>query len=205
MAQQVQELIDKIKEEGIQQAEKKSEQIQEQGQAKADQAIQNAKNEADRIVSEAQAQTMKLKDSAEVAIRQAARDVLINLRKEIENILHKIISNNVKEALTPQTLADLIGVLVKSFVDKKSEELDVQVVLNQKDLDKLKKGFTNKLKEAIKEPIQLKSADDIQRGFTISFDGGKSYFDFTDEALAELLSGYLNPEIAKLVKTSVES
>ena len=59
------------------------------------------------------------------------------------------------------------------------------------------------LKKKVKEPIVFKTSDEISKGFTISFDGGKSSFDFTDESLAQYLGRFLNSQVAQLVKDSL--
>ena len=60
--------------------------------------------------------------------------------------------------------------------------------------------FIAKLKKELKQPIQFESDDDMETGFAISYDSGKSSFDFTDKSLAKYLSQYLNARVAELVK-----
>ena len=90
--------------------------------------------------------------------------------------------------------------LIEKYIDKKGETSDIKILLKKEDLDKLKKGLMLKLKEKSKLGIEFKSSPNINAGFSISFDKGKSYFDFTDEGLSEALSAYLNPELKKLLK-----
>jgi vacuolar-type H+-ATPase subunit E/Vma4 len=52
----------------------------------------------------------------------------------------------------------------------------------------------------MKKRIILKPTDEISSGFTISYDAGKSLFDFSGEALAEYISAYLKPELNKILK-----
>ena len=56
------------------------------------------------------------------------------------------------------------------------------------------------MKEHIKGGIEFKPSSNINAGFSISFDKGKSFFDFTEEGLKEALCAYLNPEVEKLLK-----
>lgn len=202
MSEQVQELINKIKQEGIEEAQKKAKEIEDQARAKANQIVENAKKEAQKITHDAQEETKKMRLAAEMAIKQSSRNTILSLRKEIENILKKIITRQVSETLTSEQLGVIIQELIKKSAGTESKA-EVQVNLNPKDLDKLKNGFFTKLQNEVKQPIQFQSAQDIAKGFTISFDGGKSRFDFTDISLAEYLSTYLNPQVAALVKESI--
>ena len=203
MSQQVQELIDKIKTEGIQEAEQKAKAIEADAKKKADEIIAVAKNKAQQIVAGAEADGQKTKDSTHMALQQASRDMLLQLRKEIEAILQHLIAGDVKKALTPEQLAGLIGEVVKGYVKDHAGVKDITVALNAHDLKKLKDGFLAEVKKTVKQSITLQSADDMGAGFTISFDKGKSFFDFSDESLVAYLGGYLNAEVSTLLQSAV--
>jgi hypothetical protein len=73
-------------------------------------------------------------------------------------------------------------------------------LVKKEDLEKIKHTFIGKLKERVKDGIEFKPSPNINAGFSISFDKGKSYFDFNDEQLVETLCVYLSPELAKLIQ-----
>lgn len=202
MSEQVQQLINKIKSEGIEEAQKKSQEIEGQAKSKANQIVEGAKKEAGKIIQDAQEEIKRMRLAAEMALKQSSRNTILSLRKEIENILKKIITLQISETLTTEQLGVIIQDLIKKSVVTESKA-EVQVNLNPKDWERLKNGFLAKLQNEVKQPIQFQSVEDIAKGFTISFDGGKSRFDFTDVSLAEYLSTYLNPQIAVLVKESI--
>ncbi|PIW68507.1 MAG: V-type ATP synthase subunit E, partial [Candidatus Omnitrophica bacterium CG12_big_fil_rev_8_21_14_0_65_42_8] len=51
-----------------------------------------------------------------------------------------------------------------------------------------------------KKGIVVRASDEISVGFTISFDAGKSQYDFTDKALAEYIGVYLKPKLSEILK-----
>ena len=76
--------------------------------------------------------------------------------------------------------------------------------MSQSDLKKLNGGFVKKLQDKLKDQsIEFRASEDITKGFTISFDSGKSSYDFSDESLAQYLTSFLNDQISALVKDSV--
>jgi len=204
MSQQVQELIDKIKQDGIQQADQKAKEIEGQAQAKAQQIINEAENKAEQLIASAKEEIKKMEESTHMALRQASRDTILSLRKEIEAILTKIAKTETGEALTAESLAKLIEIVIKSSLEGIKEKGNIEVSLNAKDVQKLKSGFLSKLQKQIKNPIKLQTSEDIGSGFTISFDEGKSSFDFTDQSLADYLSTYLNEQVSELVQQSTK-
>ncbi|HQP10056.1 MAG TPA: hypothetical protein PKV41_01580 [Candidatus Omnitrophota bacterium] len=197
MSQQIQELIDKIKSEGVQAADKKAREIETAAQAAAKKMIADAQDRAKHIIADAQAQAQRTKDSTEMALKQSARDTLLALRKEIEGALQKVVAKEIKDALSAEQMADIL----KEIIKKSSGESPVEVALNPADLQKIKAGLLAKLQKEIKQTITFRSNDGIRSGFTISFDEGKSRFDFTDESLIAYLSSYLNAQVAALLNS----
>ncbi|MFA5088856.1 MAG: hypothetical protein WC552_07465 [Candidatus Omnitrophota bacterium] len=204
MGQQVQDLINKIKTEGVQQAEQKAQEITALANKKAEQIISEAQEKGRRVISEAQAEAQKTKEATHAALKQAARDMLLTLREEINKTLQRIVSQETRSSLSPENLSGIIAGAVKSYLTQEAGEVDIRVAVNDQDLQKFKDGFIKKLQEEIKKPIQFQS-DEIEKGFSISFDGGKSCFDFTDSSLVKFLSGYLNAEMTSLLEETVSS
>jgi V/A-type H+-transporting ATPase subunit E len=195
MSQQIQELIDKIKSEGVQAADKKAKEIENAAQTNARKTIADAQNQAKHIIADAQSQAQRTKESTEMALKQVARDTLLALRKEIESALQKVVAAEIKDSLSAEQLADIL----KEIIKRSTVENAVEVVVSPEDLQKMKAGLIAKLQKEIKQPVTFRSNDGIRSGFTISFDEGKSRFDFTDASLVAYLSSHLNAHVASLL------
>ncbi len=204
MAQHIQELIDKIKSEGVEAAQQKAKEIEAQASRKAQEIIQSAQTQASQMIAQANETIKKNEAASRMALSQVSRDMLLKLRKEISVILNRVITQNVAGALTTEHLANIIETSIKNFLHSSTDEKDIRVTLSQEDLEKLKHGFIAKLQKELKNGIKFQSSEDIHKGFTISFDEGKSSFDFSEASLAEYLGSYLNQEIALLLKESVK-
>jgi len=201
MAERLKELLEKINQEGIQQAEENKRTIESKAQADAVKIIEDAKAEAKRIIENAKTQAKKTKESSEIAIKQAARDLILALKDEVKKILNKIIAADTKRSISSEKeLSSILGDLIEKYVEKDGASSDIKVLLKKEDLEKLKSSFISKLKESLAGGIEFKPSPNIKAGFSISFDKGKSFFDFTDESLQEALNSYLNPELARLLK-----
>ncbi len=199
MAQEIKDLIARIQREGIREAEEKAAQIKSETDTTAQKIIADAKMQAKKIIEEANSQTKRLEDSTQASLNQAGRDLLISLRKEINSVLDKLIKADICQALTAEELAAIIGSLIKKAPLSLGSEIIVS--LSQQDKEKLEMGFLKQLVQETKKQIILKAAEGIDSGFVISFDAGKSIFDFSAQALAEYISGSLRPELAKILKS----
>lgn len=203
MAEDIKNLIEKIQQEGIKIARDKAAEIEAQAAKAAERLLQEAEGQAEKLISEAKERVSKMEEKQKTLLVQAGRDLLIVLRKEIDAILGKLISLEVKNALTPILLTKVITELVENYGGQ-SEGRTI-VSLREEDLKLLEKSFLHKLQEEAKKGISLKAADDIRAGFVISYDGGKSQCDFSDQALAEYIGSYLKPKLAELLKAAASS
>lgn len=197
MAQEIKDLIAKIQKEGIKAAQEQAAEIKAEADALARKIIMDAKEAAKAIIEQANAETKRQSDATKASLKQAGRDLLISLRKEINSMLSNLIKAELGRALTAEELAGIIGSLIKSAPLSSGSEIIVS--LNEKDKEKLEKGFLKHLAQETKKQIILKSADGITGGFVISFDAGKSIFDFSDSALTEYITGSLKPELDKIL------
>ena len=200
MSERLKELLEKINQEGVKQAEEKARSIELKAKKDAEKILGDAKVQAQKIVEDAKGTAKKTKETTEVALKQASRDLMLSLKDEIKKILNKIIATETAKAMSPEDMAVIFGKLVEKYVEKNGQVSDIKVLLKKEDLDKLKKSFIANLKEKIKDGVEFRPSANINAGFSISFDKGKSFFDFTDEGLIEALCAYLNPELARILK-----
>ncbi len=198
MAEDLKGLIEKIHEEGVRAAENKAKDIENEAELRAQTIVDKAEKNAERIIAEAKNETAKMEKSGEAALKQAGRNIIISLRKEIETLLDKVIMLEVRAELTPDVMTKIIATLIKNYKDK--EGADIIVSLGKEDLKKMEKGFLKKLKNNVVKGITLKARDDIRAGFVISYDSGKSHYDFTDKALTEYIGLYLSPKLKDLLR-----
>ncbi len=199
MAQEIKDLIEKIQQEGIKVAQDQAAEIKIQAEAEAKKIILDAKIEAKKIIQQANTESQRLNDSTQAALKQASRDLLISLRKEINAMLANLIKAATYQALPANELMQIIETLIKNAPLSLGSEIIVS--LNPLDQEKMAKEFFKQLAEKTKKQISLNSAEGIESGFIISFDAGKSIFDFSDTALTEYIVGFLKPELGKILNS----
>jgi len=188
MSQNVQELINKIKEEGLQASEQKTRELEAAAKKRADQMIADAKHQAEKIIADARFQQQKLEASTRASLEQAARDTVLTLKQTLNDLLMRIIQQDVRDALGKEQMSGLIMELTKQFMNQGQ----VDIGLSPESRAQLEKSLLAELQKQVKGSIRLHTADDLTGGFTISFDGNKSCFDFSEGALADFLSRQVN-------------
>ena len=196
---QLKELIDQIKKDGVEAAESEAQAILKVANDEAEQIILSAKAEAKRILQEAKKENERMVKSSEDAIRQAGRNLLISFRESVTRELNAIIGENVTAVYSSDAFAGLIISIVESWAKKPDAE-DIAVILNTQDLNKLEETLLAVLKEKMLKGITLKANDNFDGGFRIAVKGGSAYYDYSAEAVVDMLSNYLSPKVTELLK-----
>lgn len=197
MPEELNGLIEKIKRDGVQAAERKAGEIESGARTRAEALVNKARKDSEKIVSDAKEEAKKLKESGQAALRQAGRDMLIALKKEIVSMLDTVAARSVGGALKGEELVRIIEDLIKAQTD--SDKKAMVVTVGKDDLDRLEKALLADLSKEMKKGVTLKALDDIRGGFLISYDSGKSYYDFTEEALANYIAYSLKPRLADIL------
>lgn len=198
MPQDLQGLIEKIQKEGIKTAEDKANSIELEAREEAKKIIAQAQAKAKELIAQAQQQIAQKESNTRQLLGQASRDVLLELRKQILSMLENLAGNRVREALTAKEISEIIQHLIKNY--SKKDDGEIIIYLKHDDLERLKKDLFAHLAEDAKKSICLRASDEISGGFIISYDCGKSHFDFTDKALAEYIIKSLKPKLGEILK-----
>lgn len=196
---QLQELIDKIKKDGVEVAESEAKAIIDAAKAEADKIISDANSKAEKIMADAKAENEKTVKSGEDAIIQAGRNLLISFRQSVAKELTAIVNNSVNAVYSSDALADIIINIVENW-SKNPDAEGLAVILSGEELSRLEKTLTAAFKEKMINGITLKANDNLDAGFRIAINNGAAYYDYSAEAVVDMLSNYLSPKVAELLK-----
>ena len=199
---QVQELIEKIKKDGVAAAVEEAGRIKAEAEAEARQITEAAKKQADSVISRAKDDAERSQKAGIAALEQASRNLILSFRDEVNTILGKIVNNSVSAGYNDDILKTVLPDLIKAWAAKGGD--DLSVILPEEALSRLQGYFTGKLADEFKKGVELKSNRKLPSGFRISNKDGSAYYDFSAEAVAGLISVYLNPKLADIVKSSVK-
>jgi len=199
MEMQLQELISQIKRDGVEAAEAEAESIINSAKAEAEKIISDAQAQAEKAMLNAKLENERMVKSGEDAIRQAGRNLLISFRESVTKELNAIVSENVTAVYSSDALAQLIINAVECWAGKPDTE-DLSVILNSNDLKLLEGTLVAGLNERMLKGVTLKANDNFDGGFRIAANDGRAYYDYSAEAVTDMLSNYLSPKVTALLK-----
>ncbi|MDP2815063.1 MAG: V-type ATP synthase subunit E [Rectinemataceae bacterium] len=199
---QLQELLDKIKTEGVESARGQAAKIIAGADAKAEGILADVEREARSIRETARAEAAKNIEAGNAALTQSARDLILSFKDRIAEMLKIAVMDQAAASLTPENLAEILPeVLKKSFV---SGTDDISIFLSPDIFAKLDKGFAASLSAELKRGVDIKPFPGVVAGFRIVEKNGSVHYDFSAEALAELLARRLNARLAETVRSAVK-
>ena len=196
---QLQELIEQIKKDGVETAEAEAKAIVEGAEAEAKKIISDAKAQAEKILLNAKNENERMVKSGEDAIRQAGRNLLISFRESVARELNAIAGKNVNAVYSSDAFAQIIINVVECWAARPDAE-DISVILNSEDLKSLEETVLAGLKAKMLNGVTLKPNDNFYGGFRIAVNNGGAYYDYSAEAVTDMLSNYLSPRVTELLK-----
>ena len=192
MEQQIQDLIASIKKDGIESATNESKKILEEARKEADRIVNEAKKERDKIIADGKKTIEIERESSISSVKQAARDVSLTLRKNLEEKFQKILGQKVSSALDEKVLAETIVAVIKG-------ESDGCVVEVNKDMvDKVNALLTSQFASDLEKGVTLRSSSSVSGGFRVYSKDGSAYIDLTDDEITKLLYPYLSSSLKEL-------
>ena len=145
------------------------------------------------MLKEAEKEIQLARTSSEDSIKQAARNVSLQLKKSIEDEYSEILRKAVKGDLKGKPLMDLVKTALEGDVSGKAVEL------SKADLEALSQELSVVFAQEIKEGLEFRPSPVLQAGFRIAEKDGSGYVDVSDEKCTELLLPYLSDTLKAIL------
>lgn len=199
---QLQELLDKIKTEGVEAARGQAAKIVADAEAKARSILAESEKEAKSMREAARADVMRSIDAGNAALAQSARDLILSFKDRISEMLETVVLSQASASLTKPVLEEIIPeILKKSFIAGLD---DISILLAPEILEKLDSGFASRLGAELKRGVEIRPFAGSPYGFRIAEKNGSVHYDFSAEAIAGLLAKRLNSRLAETVRSAVK-
>ena len=199
MQNKLQELTDKLYNEGLSKGKQEGEELLAKAKVQADDIITKAQAEAERILAAAQKQAEEIKTKTASDVKMAATQSIAATKKDIETlIVGKMTGEAVKKALSS---ADFIKELIQAVAEKFTTEgpVDLNLVLPESLKNDLEPFATKELAKILGAGVEASFSKKVAGGFQIGPKDGGYFVSFTEETFNQLISEYLRPATKKLL------
>jgi V/A-type H+/Na+-transporting ATPase subunit E len=209
----VQELIEKLKNQGVTAGREQAGQIVKEARDQAARILSDAKAQAEAMLSDARKKIEIEHTSAQEAMKAAFRDTQLTLRSQFRAAfaahLKKLVSVELQDKDFVRQLVLVIAGMTKPEIA--DAPLEIQLPSNLFETDEHGTRLSPEGKERLRhlvlgvsgqllrEGVDLKPSEDFSGGIRVHVVGEDLEIDLTDEALSNLLLKYLLPRYRAIV------
>ena len=194
----LQELTQKLYEEGLQKGKQEGEALLAKAQAEADLIVKKAQEEAAAIKAQALKEAEDYRIKVEGDVKMASTQAVQATRAAVEHLIIAKAVEPVKEALSNEAfLREIITAVAQKFSTQ--ESADLALILPEKLRNNLEPFVKGELSKAIGKGVEASFSKKIEGGFKIGPKDGSYFISLTDEAFQALIGEYLRPATKKIL------
>ena len=214
----VQELIDRLREKGVEEGQEQADQLLTEARRKASETVDQARREAGEIVQQAKQEADGLRAAGEEALRLAGRDAGLALKEEISeqfsNQVRRLVSHHLRdEKFVERLILEIAGRAVP-----RDSKQPMELLLPEEMAPPDQEGFQAKgAKEGavgqfvlglagdmLREGVTLGVAADNTPGVTVKMVEEDVEITFDEKAVTEFLLRYLLPRFRNIMTGIVQ-
>ena len=199
MPDKLQELTDKLYQEGLMKGKQEAEEVAQKAKEEAEKIVSEANAQAAKIMADAEKQAEELRQRTANDVKMASTQAVSALKQKIETeFLNKAVGAPVKEAMNDTDFVKgLIDKVVSAFKEKGEASLDV--ILPDKFKDELDAYLKNEVATKFGASMNVRYDRETGSGFKIGPKDGGYFISFTEGEFEKMISDYLRPATKKLL------
>ena len=199
MAEDIQGLLNRIQSDGIEKAEAEKKRILDNAKQQADELLAKAREEAEAIMKSAREEAVISENKGKAAVKQAARDVILSLQTELQKRLEGLVRDSLRQAITPEVMGQIVVKMAEKYLAQ-DDGSTIEILLSPADAAALEAGLKAGLLVNLKAKPEIQLSSNIASGLKIGVKGTDLFFDFSDDALTDVICSYAGPKLAAAIK-----
>ena len=199
MQTKLQELTEKIYNEGVDKAQKEADAIIKAAEKKAQDIESDAVEKAKMIVAEAEKKAEDLKRHVDSELKMSVNQSVSALKQNIANTVSmSAIEPPIRELFSDKDfLKSIIEKVVSGIMGK--ESTDLKVILPANDQKNLESFFKNQLAAEFNKGLDLSFSEGVKPGFKVGPADGAYQVSFTDDDFINFFKSYLRPKSSAIL------
>ena len=201
MQNKLQELTDKLYNEGLSKGKQDGEELLQKAKAESESIIAQAKAEAERIVAQANKEAEELRTKVMADVKMAATQSIAVTKQEIEKmVVIRTAAEGVKANMgNAAFVKELILSVVKAFNPQNASPVDLNLILPESLKAELEPFVKNEIANQFKAEVKVDYSKKMNGGFKVAPKNGGYVLQFTDEEFQNLVANYLRPATKKIL------
>lgn len=201
MENKLQQLTQKLYDEGLEKGRAEADKLLSQAKADAERIVSEARAEAEDIVRKAQARAEDVEKNTMTEIALAGKQAVAKIASEIASmIVAKATTKGVKDAVVdPAFIKEMLLSVARNWNGAASGKVELQALLPESERQKLDAAFEKSAKELLAAGIEVGYSKEVKTGFRVGAKEGGYYISFTDADIEALLGEYLRKKVSDML------
>ena len=201
MQDKLQELTDRLYQEGLSKGKQEGEELVQKAQAEAERIVADAKAEAERIVAQANKEAEELKTKVAADVKMAATQSIAVTKQEIEKM---VVTNAASEGVRANMgnadfVKEMIMSVVKAFNPDNASPVALDFILPEAMKAQVDPFVNNEIANQFKGEVKVDYSKKMNGGFKVAPKDGGYVLQFTDDEFTQLIANYLRPATKKIL------
>lgn len=201
MENKLQELTNRLYEEGLSKGRTDAEKLVSDARAEAERIVREAREEAASITDKARHEAEELRKNTMTEIALAGRQAVAALKESIAGmIIARTVEGSVHEvAVDPKFIKKMLLAVAENWNGASAGKVTLEALLPLQWREKFEEEFEGATKELLSAGVEVGYSDKVRDGFKIGEKNGGFYISFTDADFDALLGEYLKDKVAKIL------
>ncbi len=201
MDNKLQELTQKLYEEGLQKGRSEAESVVAKAKAEAAKILESAKAEALSIVAKAEEKAAESAKNSLTEISLAGRQALTKIKAQIENA---IVTASIKEgtksaAMDGKFISEMMLAVANGWSADSAGVVSLEALLPEAEKSSLEAAIKKSSAALLKSGLEVGYSSQVKSGFKIGEKDGGYYISFSDEDFDGLMRSYLRDQVSELL------
>jgi len=208
----VQNLVDRIRDQGVLAAKEQANQILRDAQSLAASMLDDAKREIEQLREDARIEIETNRAAALDALKLSARDTVLQLKSKVSSAFEVFVQRLVTSATRDEEFIKSIVLVLAGQAQKEligDKEIQIQIseslltgLPNEKLRERTKKSIMGLSSEMLREGVELIPSSEIEGGASVRLVNDKLEIDLSDKAIARLLYQRILPRFKSILEGS---
>jgi V/A-type H+-transporting ATPase subunit E len=189
MENKIQELTEKIFNEGVEKGRAEADRILAEANAKAAEIVKEAEAKAEAVMAKARKDAEELDANTRSELKLYSAQAVGAIKSEVANIVTDTV---IKESLQAAFKEDLLKQVILKIAERWNA--NEQLVISTSEAEDLKKFFAAKAKDLLDKGVEVKQVNGV-KGFSVSPADGSYKVNFGEGEFEAFLKSFLRPQI----------
>ena len=201
MQDKLQELTDRLYNEGLSKGKQDGEALLKKAQDEAATIIADAQAEAQRIIAQANKEAEEMKTKVAADVRMAATQSIAVTKQEIEKmVVTQTAAQGVQANMgNADFVKTLITSVVKAFNPDNASSVSLDLILPESLKAQVEPFVQNEIANQFKGEVKVDYSKKMNGGFKVAPRDGGYVLQFTDDEFNQLIANYLRPATKKIL------